>query len=102
VQQIHLAWTAVLEQADHRPGCGRMMRRPGVKRTRMSTCLIAQEMRQRQRAETAGVATEEGPASAAKVSRRIQHLQFLCGPTYSTYKNALLARIIWQKSVQAR
>src|SRR5205823_783571 len=97
VEQVHLAGPAVLEQADDGLCLGGVVRRLRGQRVG-GTGLVRQELRQRQRADPARVAGEEGPAGQGEVNRVSRRH----GAPHSTYRKALLARTIWHRSAQAR
>ena len=65
---------------------------------RLGVALRGKKMRKCQRAEAASVTAQKGtPAQMELTLFRCRH-----GTFYSTYKKALLASTIWQRSAQAR
>src|SRR5262245_30045875 len=96
IKQVHLAGSAVLKEADDRLGAGLKRRRLGVLGSR-SALLQAKQMCQCQGTNATGAPVKKDAAREC-----VEFVRFWRHDAYSTYKNALLAISIWQKSAQAR
>src|SRR5437763_10464518 len=103
IKQVHLARPAMLKEANHRLGFGRVVRcfwREGMKPRQFLTgcrsrCIYPEQMRQGQISQPASGVAEKG-APVHIEWRWLSDTQFR--HSYSTNRNALLAKIIWQKS----
>src|ERR1043166_133085 len=104
IEQVHLAGATMLEKTNDRFCLRRMMR--GLRCQRMETgrgssgdasVLQAKQMSQGEVAEAAGRIAQERTAIQAEAGLRVNERTHI--NPHSTNRKALLAKIVWQKSV---
>ena len=110
VEQIHLAGTAMLKQADYRSSAAfssaiclaapRTCCAP-LGSSFTSGLFLIKQVRKRDRPQGACVTAQEG--TAVQTKKRMVHISMkaIGLAIQSTYRKALLARSIWQTSAQA-